>query len=91
MDLKGNVANWDTAEWEVTNMEKIEVNEETLCQAQRLGPVIFSERLGAFQALNLCNKVNGKMFVIKNEEDKNKAWPMKDSRYNICVKGTSYN
>ena len=24
MDLKGNVANWDTAEWEVTNMEKIE-------------------------------------------------------------------
>ena len=71
-------------------MEKIEVNEETLCQAQRLGPVIFSERLGAFQALNLCNKVNGKMFVIKNEEDKNKAWPMKDSRYNICVKGKSY-
>ena len=87
MGLKGNVVNWDTAEWEVTNMEKIEVDENTLCKAQRLGPVILSERLSASHVKHLCNKVNGRIFVIKNEEDKNTAWPMKDSRYDICVRG----
>ena len=87
MGLKGNVINWDTAEWEVSNMEKIEVDKNTLCKAQKLGPVIFSERLSAFDLQNLCNKVNGGIFVIKSEEDKNVAWPMKDSRYQKCVKG----
>ena len=87
MGLKGNVINWDTAEWEVSNMEKIEVDENTLCKAQKLGLVIFSERLGAFDLQNLCNKVNGGIFVIKSEEDKSIAWPMKDSRYLKCIKG----
>ena len=88
--FQGNIVNWETARWNVTNMEKNEVEDSKLCKAQQLGPVIFSERLSAFDLQNLCNKVNGGIFVIKSEEDKNITLPMKDSRYQKCIKGNTY-
>ena len=68
--INGNIADWTDAEWELTNMEKIYVEFSAMCKALALGPIIVPEKLPATEFRHLCNQFGGKMFVIKNEADR---------------------
>ena len=54
-------------------MEKQNITQETLCKGNKLGRVPISEFLGAFEVLDLCRKMGGKMFAIKNQADFNSS------------------
>ena len=71
--INGNIADWTAAEWELTNMQKIEVEFSAMCKALSLGPILVPEKLPATEFRHLCNQFGGKMFVIKNEEDRQTA------------------
>ena len=72
-NIIGNIVDWTDAEWELTNMKKENIEFSQMCKALSLGPVIVPERLPATEFKHLCNQFGGKMFVIKNEEDKQTA------------------
>ena len=54
-------------------MQKIEVEFSAMCKALSLGPILVPEKLPATEFRHLCNQFGGKMFVIKNEEDRQTA------------------
>ena len=71
--ITGNVVDWTDAEWELTNMKKENIDFSKMCKALSLGPVIVPEKLPATEFKHLCNQFGGKMFVIKNEADRQTA------------------
>ena len=66
-DLKGNVIDWASANWQSIRMEKLELN-QSICKSMNLGPVLFANQYDPFIAKRLCHKFYGKMFVIKDEK-----------------------
>ena len=71
--INGNIVDWTDAEWELTNMKKDNIDFLKMCKALSLGPVIVPEKLPATEFKHLCNQFGGKMFVIKNEADRQTA------------------
>lgn len=66
-NLKGNVVDWNTAVWNTDYIESYDIeNEASLCDALDLGPTLFHEKFDAQTFLGICNKVNGDIFVIKD-------------------------
>jgi hypothetical protein len=76
--INGNIVDWTDAEWELTNMKKDNVDFSKMCKALSLGPVIVPEKLPATKFKHLCNQFGGKMFVIKNEADRQTAMDFYD-------------
>ena len=72
-NIIGNIVDWTNAEWELTNMKKENMDLSKMCKALSLGPVIVPEKLPATEFKHLCNQFGGKMFVVKNEEDRQTA------------------
>ena len=54
-------------------MQKIDVDFLDMCKGLVLGPIIVPEKLPATEFRRLCNQFGGKMFVIKNEIDRQTA------------------
>lgn len=67
------MVDWDTAGWQPVNMKRETVSKETVCKGNKLGRVPISETLGAFEVLDLCRKMGGKMSVIHNTNDFNQS------------------
>ena len=61
-------------------MEQMDIDPSTMCNAMSLGPVLFPEKLNATAFLHLCHQVNGKVFLIKDEETRQKAAELKVSQ-----------
>ena len=59
-------------------MKKDNVDFSKMCKALSLGPVIVPEKLPATEFKHLCNQFGGKMFVIKNEADRQTAMDLYD-------------
>ena len=72
-NINGNIVDWTDAEWKLTNMKKVDVEFSKMCKALSLGPIAVPEKLPAPEFKRLCNQFGGKMFVIKNEEDRQTA------------------
>ena len=66
--LKGNIVNWTNAKWEITNMNVEPLYPERMCKANSMGPVLIPEMLSAKGLKHLCNQVNGKVFLVKDDE-----------------------
>jgi hypothetical protein len=67
--LKGNIVNWDTTTWRVPEsaFETYAIHDaNSMCNQANLGPTVFPEKFNAHETMNLCRKVNGEMFVIKD-------------------------
>ena len=78
--MKGNIVDWTNAEWDVTNMEKIDVDLSNMCTTSTVAPIIIPERLGAKDLIHLCHKFNGHMFVIESESTRQKAVEFRQSK-----------
>ena len=77
--MKGNVVDWNLSKWNETNMQKIDIDSSELCKSKKIGPILLPENLPATSMLQLCQKVNGKMFVIKDAETKQTAISLRNS------------
>ena len=77
-NINGNIVDWTDVEWELTNMKKDNIDFSKMCKALSLGPVIVPEKLPAEEFKHLCNQFGGKMFVIKNEADRQTAMDFYD-------------
>ena len=78
-NINGNIVDWTDAEWELKNMKKLDVEFSKMCKVLSLGPVVIREKLPAIEFKHLCNQFGGKMFVIKNEEDRQTAVDFRQS------------
>ena len=52
-----------------------------------MGEILIPEMLTATDALQMCRKVNGNMFVIKDNETRDKAFQLKLQHWDACVAG----
>ena len=66
--MKGNILNWTNAKWDITNMSVETLYRDRMCKAMSMGPVLIPEMLSAKGLKHLCNQVNGKVFLIKDDE-----------------------
>ena len=73
MDWNGNFIDWETADWKKINVDVENENLTNMCQAEKLGPVLFPERLEATSFQTLCHQFNGKMFAVTNENERDTA------------------
>ena len=46
---------------------------DRMCKAMSMGPVLIPESLSAKGLKHLCNQVNGKVFLVKDDETRQKA------------------
>ena len=79
-ELMGNIVDWTNSEWELLNMQEINVEFSEMCKASKLGPIIVPEKLPAVHFRHLCQKLGGKMFVITNEETRKTAVDLRQSQ-----------
>lgn len=61
-----------------------------MCLSSYLGPIIFAEYLNVSASKALCNKVNGKMFVLDSPRAQGKGMDLLHSRERCKQKGMSY-
>ena len=71
-------------------MKKDNIDFSKMCKALSLGPVIVPEKLPAKEFKHLCNQFGGKMFVIKNEEDRQAAVDFRQSVHDKGKCGCKY-
>jgi hypothetical protein len=65
---KGNLVNWETAEFDTINMTATQQTTESICVPVRPGNVIFPNRRNFSSVIDLCGKMKSKVSVIKTEE-----------------------
>ena len=75
--LKGNIVNWNNAKWNITNLLASSITEKYLCKSESMGPVLIPERLNATGMLNLCQQLNGKVFLMKDNESLQKVMQLR--------------
>jgi hypothetical protein len=46
-------------------MKKFDIDASMLCKTKKIGPVLFPEKMTATEMVSMCQKINGKMFLIK--------------------------
>ena len=46
-------------------MKKFDIDASMLCKTKKIGPVLFPEKITATEMVSMCQKINGKMFLIK--------------------------
>lgn len=71
--MAGNVIDWTHAKWEVINMKSFDLNIESMCNRNILGPVLFSELQTMQKSLELCDQLFGNMYVIGTQDAKQTA------------------
>ena len=70
---KGDIVNWDTAQWDVSNMVEYEATYDKICRGQDLGELIFSSLRNYTAALTVCQNVHGNLIQVENEAQQQKA------------------
>ena len=70
---KGDIVNWDTANWNVKNMKEYEGTYEDICKSHELGQVLFPGYRNYTTALSLCQNVRGNLLQIETEDQQNIA------------------
>ena len=61
------------------------VDSSILCKSTSMGPVLFPEKLNATGLLHLCHQVNGKVFLIKDSETRQKASALKKNSKDVNI------
>jgi hypothetical protein len=67
--LYGDLVNWKTAQWDVTNMEMYDTDYNSICSTSDLGLVIFPGNWNYSAANTLCENVKGGMVTLYNQSD----------------------
>ena len=77
--MKGNIVNWNNAKWNITNLlaSSIPEYERYLCKSESMGPVLIPEKLNITGMLNLCQQLNGKVFLMKDIESLQKVMQLR--------------
>jgi hypothetical protein len=68
LDLAGDLVDWTSAEWTLTNMTPIEVTKTSICQPQIVGPILLPEVQNMSSTLALCQKLQGNLMVVDSNE-----------------------
>ena len=64
---KGNIVNWDTAQWDVSSMVEYEVTYDKICRGQEMEQNIFTGLRNYTTALKVCQNVHGNLVQIETE------------------------
>ena len=86
---KGDIVNWDSAQWDVSNMVEYEVTYDKICRDQELRQEIFSGLRNYTTSLTLCQNVRGNIIQIENEAQQQNAVALLTNR-SICSKNASW-
>ena len=65
-DHVGNIANWEETLWEVNKIKKTDMKLPSLCNATKVGPITFPEKIRFSTLTHLCKSFRSKVFVIEN-------------------------
>ena len=85
-NLNGDILNWNTASWTITNMVEYELNDVTkLCKRQDFELVRMPNLWSQSRAINVCRRFKGSLKVIRNEEEQAQILSLMD--LNTCPNG----
>ncbi|CAM6054348.1 unnamed protein product [Sphagnum tenellum] len=66
--IKGNLVNWETAEFDAFNMTTEMSTTEALCIPPRPGMIIFPEQRNITEHLAICHKMRGLVSIIRDNQ-----------------------
>jgi hypothetical protein len=64
---KGNLVNWTTSQWNLTNTVAAKLNTEDICRLPKPKNVVMSENRNMSALKLLCNALGGQIAVARNE------------------------
>ena len=69
---KGNIINWDLADWDISNMQLNEINYSSICTGDKNElEVFYNQDFDAGKVL--CKALGGQMNVITDAKNQNQA------------------
>ena len=81
----GDLVNWNTAKWNISNMEEYDASYDQICKHE-LGLVMFPGHWNITQGITLCKNVRGEINVIKDANNNEQLRGLGD-KSNICKGG----
>ncbi len=72
----GNLVNWSTANWIVTNMTETTATLGSICKASSLGNVLIPGYLNMTATIGLCKKLGGKTSVMTSHDTQKQVMDM---------------
>ena len=85
--LKGDIVNWDSAEFMLQNMVMINVPKNEVCQPLQPGHVFFPHGEDFNSAVSVCKKMRSEMTVVDDQDLQHKLSKVfQKSTYVSCSK-----
>ena len=78
--IKGNLVNWETTEFDIENMEVLDVTMDSICIPTRPGHVLFPDKRNFTAMVSLCQKFQGIPSIIKDEATLNELSTIFDNQ-----------
>ena len=69
--MKGDIVNWDSAEFELENMEVKHLPKSEVCEPLQPGHVFFPHGENFHSAVSVCKKMRAQMTVVDTPELQN--------------------
>ena len=64
--MKGDLVDWNTAEWELANMTEKVIDSEILCKGAAVGHVLVPGKWDVDLSILLCKQLGGKSSVVSS-------------------------
>ena len=85
-NMNGDILNWNTATWTITNMVEYELNDAVkLCRRQDFELVRMPNLWSQSRAINVCRRFKGSLNVISTEEEHQQILSLMDEK--TCKNG----
>ncbi len=73
---KGNLLNWNTAQWTIYNMTETTVESDILCTGADLGNTLIPGKWDIDDSRLLCNQMGGKTSVVGSRQEQEEITAM---------------
>lgn len=81
---KGDVIDWESAEWNTKGLETEEINQKGLCQEEKFENIIFPVANKFALSTRLCKLFGGSMMVAEDAEMTRNIIRLTDERSDLC-------
>ena len=65
---KGNLVDWDMAQWNLVNMAEVETKTVEICKPERPGHILFPEDRNMSSAIDVCRKMKANVSVVTSQQ-----------------------
>ena len=65
----GNIVDWINSEWNIDNMQSIEMTYRQICQQEKLGMVVIPQPMNFSAASTVCQGFHGNLAIVQSYKE----------------------